>query len=203
MINRGIVVSAAAAIAASLLVAPTHAATDTAGPSRVVLRDPRGDVWSIAEGENEQYHLAARTPTADVVRAVVAHRHHRVVIRLRFADLRRKDGQAYFATIVTPRRYMAVFVNAGPGAWRGQHRLLNEQFGRIRCPRLSHHIRYDRDRVAVKVPRRCLGRPAWIRADLVNFMARGKTEQTFRQLTDNPHNDRPQGHLTRRLYRSR
>ncbi len=181
--------------------APPRGAHDRA--TRVVLSDPTGDVWTISEGEDEEYTLAGDEPTADVVRAVVAHRRHSVKVKMRFADLRRKDPQGYVAVIVSRESFRGLFVNAGPEQWRGRHVLVNGRYGRVKCRRLSHDIDYAENRVVARIPRRCLERPSWVRVELTNYMFRGETEETFQELTDNPHTDEPESAMTPRLHRAR
>ena len=185
----------------SVLIAPTTASAAEDPVSRVVLEDPTGDVWAIAEGENEEWVSAGDVPTADVVRAVVRHGRHKVVVTLTFTDLRRVEPQSYAATIMSRQQYGAVFVTAGPGRWRGRHQLVNSTLADVRCPKLTHSISYDTEQVTVSVPRSCVGRPKWVRVDMANFMFRGETKADFQEITDNPHSVGAAGSLTRRLYR--
>jgi hypothetical protein len=61
-------------------------------------------VWAIGEGEDAGWVSAADVPTADVVRAVVRHGRHKVVVTLTFTDLRRVEPQSYAATIMSRRQ---------------------------------------------------------------------------------------------------
>jgi len=158
---------------------PTGAAVAEQIRSRLVLTDPTGDVWAVAEGEDAHWDSAADVPAADVVRAVVRHGRRNLVARMTFANLRRVEPQSYSVTFVTRERYGAVFVQAGPGRWRGRHLLVDEQFGRVKCPGLRHHIDYGTDEVATVLPRSCIGRPAWVRASMTNLIFRGETEDDF------------------------
>lgn len=193
-----------AAVLALQLSAPgvAGAAAETEDPvSRAVLQDPTGDVWTIAEGEGEEWVSAGDVPTADTTRGVVRHGRFNVVVRMTYTNLRRVDPQSYSAVIRSRRQYGAVFVSAGPGRWKGRHQLVGGDYSPVRCTRLSHSIDYDAERVVVSVPRSCLGRPRWVRAGLQSFMFRGETEEDFQEITDNPHSDGPEGGLTPRLYR--
>ncbi len=180
------------------VVAPAGAENLTA---RVVLGDATGDVWSIAEGENAELTQEGDEPTADVERAVVRHGRYRVVVRMRFTNLRRLEPQSYIATIVSRGDYGALFLSAGPRRWKGRHVLVDEQFGRVKCEGLRHTIGYDTDRVRVAIPRNCIDRPAWVRVELSNYMFRGETEGELREITDNPHSSGHAASLTERLYR--
>ena len=191
----------AALAAAATVSAPAGAATGTA-TSDVSLTDATGDVWSIGEGENEEYGPAGDMPTADVVRAVVQHRRGSVVVRMDFADLRRQDPAAYTAMIITPEKLRAAFVTTGPRRWAGKHMLVNGNYGNVRCPGFAHTVDYDADRVVMTLPRTCLGRPRWVRVSMTNYMYAGDTEATFQEFTDNPHTADADGGTTGRIYRA-
>lgn len=169
--------------------------------SRVVLTDPTGDVWAIGDGENETWVSAGDVPTADVVRAVVRHGRHRVMVKMTFTNLRRVEPQYYTAMISSRRQYGAVFLSAGPGRWSGRHELVDGNFSKVKCPKLAHSIDYDTEQVTMSVPRSCIGRPNWVKIGLSNLMFRGETEADFQEITDNPHSGDAEGGFTRRLYR--
>lgn len=179
--------AAALVLPLSVLTVPAGASAPADPVSRVVLDDPTGDVWSIGSGEQAPWISAGAVPTADVVRAVVRHGRHKVVVRMRFSNLRRVEPQSYSAMIVSRRHYGAVFVSAGPKRWMGRHRLVDGNFANVKCPRLSHRINYDTEWISIAVPRRCIGRPRWVKVGMSNFIFRGRTEAEFQEITDNPH----------------
>jgi hypothetical protein len=169
-------------------------------PSRVILQDGTGDVWTIS-GDSEEF-TKTTFASADVTRAVVRHGHSAVRIRMRFADLRRVGYQAYDATVFTPRRgdYL-VTVGSGPGARRGTHQW---KAGESRCRGLTHTIDYDSNLVTMRIPRSCLGRPRWVKVRLENFTSIGDDESSATFYADNPHNHEESPFTyTRRLYRAR
>lgn len=141
-------------------------------------------------------------PGADVVRAVVRHGARDVVVRMSFDDLRREHEAGYWAIIYSPEKFRAALVMTRPGRWKGRRVLVNGQFGTVRCQGFTHTIDYAGDKVTMKVPRRCLGHPDWVRVSLENGSARGETEETFQEVTDNPHNGGHEGGVTGRLYRA-
>lgn len=192
--------AAALALPLSALTIPTAASAAEEPVSRVVLDDPAGDVWAVGEGENAEWVSAGDVPGADVVRAVVRHGPRMVVVKMIFTDLRRVEPQHYTAVIVGRPRSGAAFVSTGPGRWRGRHQMVNGNFAPMKCPGLGHSINYDTERVTISVPRRCLGRPRWVRVSMSNFMFHGETPGTFQEITDNPHSARVDGGLTRRIY---
>jgi hypothetical protein len=197
--RSSVLFAAALTLPLSALTVPTEASATTAPVSRVVLDDPTGDVWAIGEGENAEPVSAGDVPTADVVRAVVRHGRHNVVVKMTFTNLRRVEPQDYTAMIITPRQLRAVFVFSGPPRWGGRHLLVNGNFGKVKCPRLHHGIDYDTEQVTISVPRGCLGQPNWVRVDLTNLIFRS-TDANFQEITDNPHSAGPDSSLTRRLY---
>ena len=198
--RSSVLLAAAFALPLSALTVPTTASAAAEPVSRVVLEDPAGDVWAIGEGENVEPVSAGDVPTADVVRAVVRHGRHNLLVRMTFTNLRRVEPQHYTAMIITPRQLRAVFVSAGPRRWDGRHQMVNGNFGNVKCPSLGHRINYDTEQVTMSIPRRCLGRPRWVRVDMSNFMFRGETEADFQEIADNPHSADPDSSLTRRLY---
>lgn len=194
--------------AAAVLVLPNSAVPVSSAASaiedpvsRVVLDDPTDDVWAIAEGENEEWVSAGDLPTADVVRAVVRHGRYKVAVKMTFTNLRRVEPQSYNAMLVSRRQYGAAFVSAGPGRWKGRHVLVDGNWSKVKCPRLSHSIDYVTEQVTMSVPRSCIGRPNWVRVGMVNYMFHGETEEGFQEITDNPHTADPEGKFTQRLYR--
>jgi hypothetical protein len=195
--------AAASALTLSALAVPAGAsvpAVRTEPVSRIVLTDPVGDVWALSEGENAVWALADGVPDVDVTRAVVKHGRRNLVVRTAFADLRREHEAGYWVSIRSSRKFRAAFVLARPGRWRGQHRLVDNQFGNVRCRGLAHTIDYDSNIVTIKVPRSCLGRPAWVRVSVENASFREASDGTFQELSDNPHNTGHDAGLTRRLY---
>jgi hypothetical protein len=177
------------------------AATGETPAHTITLTDPTGDVWSISDGENAP-SPAGDAPSADVVRAVVTHRPHRVSVRMKFSDLRRADTAFYNATIVTPRRLRAAFVMTGPRRWGGRHLLVDGNFAKVRCPGFRHSVDYAADQVTMTLPRACLGNPRWVRVELGNGIFRGNSEATFQEIIDNPHSTRADGGMTPRIYRA-
>jgi hypothetical protein len=168
-------------------------------PSRVVLHDGTGDVWTVS-GDGEEFTKTSY-PTADVTRAVVKHGHYAIRIRMRFADLRRVGFQAFEAMIFNPRRGDDLAsVGSGPGARQGTHQW---EAGESRCRGFTHTINYDTNWVTMRIPRSCLGRPPWVKVSLYNFTSIGDEESSTTHYTDNPHNHKESSFTyTRRLYRA-
>jgi hypothetical protein len=169
-------------------------------PSRVMLTDDRGDVWSWSHTSGEST-LIGQKPTVDVIRARAAHRPRAVTSTTRVVELRRVGPfQDHAMRVRTPTGFFAVWVLATKGNWAGQHGLFDlETSERVRCPRLSHNIDYEANRVTVAVPRTCIGTPKWVRLSLQSSL--GGRDRTH---SDNPHNAAalPGAQGTIRLYHS-
>ncbi|MBA2573754.1 MAG: hypothetical protein H0V02_03060 [Nocardioidaceae bacterium] len=164
-----------------------------------MLRDGTGDVWT-ARDEDDTYTRAGDKPTVDVTCAVAAHRHARVVARMRFVDLKRVHAHSFAAFIYTGERTVMALLNAGPGKRAGRHQLIDYNSGRVKCPELTHDIDYAAERVVMRIPRSCISSPAWVRLSMFNSMYTS-TNATFREFTDNSHNRRSAAGVTYRLYR--
>lgn len=199
---RQSLIAACCGLAASalMLVAPATAADDEP-PTRVVLRDGAGDVWKV-NMRTSHWTLVGDLPPADVTRAVVSHRTHAVVVRARYDDLRRIGTQRYFTGMATRRGDFFVEVASRPGSRAGRHTLYDGVAGdRLACKQMSHDIDYANDVVRLRVPRSCLDRPRWVRANVGNIFVTGERPHR-RFYADNPHNDEPYSNFgTRRLFR--
>jgi hypothetical protein len=188
----------AVVLATAMAVSGSHPAV--AGdelPDRVVLHDGPGDVrqW-VAE---EQMWVAADLPEADVLRARVRHGRSAVKMWMRFADLRRVGEQTFRAVIKTPRSVYGSTMTIRPGEWRGRVSLANFTEEAVwQCPGHRHFVDYASDRVSIRVPRDCLGRPAWVRVNLTNH--HGPDGDGV--YADNPHGSSLRSGFTQRLYRS-
>lgn len=208
MLRRSCLLFAAVLVLPISAVTVSSAASASEDPvSRVVLDDPTGDVWAIGDGEYDEWVSAGDVPTADVVRAVVRHGPYNVVVKMNFTNLRRVEAQSYTAGIVSRRWYGAVFVSAGPGRWKGRQVLVDGNWSKVKCPRLSHSIDYDAEQVTMSVPRGCIGRPSagrpdWVKVGMQNYMFRSETEKDFQEITDNPHSADAEGSYTQRLYQA-
>jgi len=175
-------------------------------PSRVVLRDGAGDVWVSTPDSSDPTKTSF--PAADVTRAVARHARYAVRVRMRFVDLRRSGYQELAAHIETPRldHYgYGAYVYSQPGQRRGWAELYDENYSDdqpIRCDGLRHRFNYDKNLVTLRIPRRCLGRPQWVKVTIGSNMTVNSSLENERYYSDNPHNHQPWSETgTRRLYR--
>jgi hypothetical protein len=183
-------------LAATLTIVPSSSA------DRVVRRDARHDLAFVLDESPSRPAPAYSDP--DVVRTVVAHRHHRVIMRFRFARLDRLHAEYDVAGVIeTPARFGYRF----DVEWRRFEPVivslthLSAHGGTsVDCPRLRPLLDLKRDLIRIRIPRKCLGSPRWVR--LAMYVARG-TSPGF--LIDDPMSNRPvlfppAPRPTRRLY---
>lgn len=137
--------------------------------SEIVLRDGTSDVWASPVGAGDYTRRPAQQ-VHDVTRVVLAHRAHAIVVRMRFAGLARAGRQWFDVGIVTPDSGWAAGIAASPRNPDGRHTLYEDGGERPdRCAAMTHTIDYDSDLVTLRVPRSCVGDPAWVRMHSSNF----------------------------------
>jgi hypothetical protein len=138
---------------AVLLLAPP------AGAERLTVRDAPGDMWKIEEGGIEPWRVPGATQ-GDVLRTTFRHRTDRVVVRARFADLRRAGKRFTFWVLLREGNGHLTYlgVEATRRNRAGRTILMTTQGDDIRCA-MRHRIDYADDTVRVGLPRRCLGNP--------------------------------------------
>ena len=199
----------AALLAASGAVAPALVSSSTAaaaavtssshqrlqqGAHRVVHHDPRRDVRRF-DIRADTSRPAPRNRATDVVRTVVDHRAHQVVVQTRARQLSRSGYRLMVAQVRTSdgRRYELLVdystTPIGP-------RLSLEQTGSGRtvwCPAATWSLDRSDHRIRAAVPTRCLGRPGWVRVG-VALVAAPRSLRT--SLADD---SRTRGHVGDRL----
>ena len=109
--------------------------------------------------------------------------------------------QFYGLQIGTPSNAHFAQVTSAPGARRGTHDF--EGGNGTRCRRMTHRINYATNVVSIRIPRRCLERPRWVRVGLDNaLLIEGSNGEDQNVYMDNPHNHESfSDEVTRRLYR--
>ena len=196
--------SLAAAVGAALLVAtcvvavPTPVVAEDDHPSRVALRDGAGDVWKSSNSDDP---VRAKRPTVDITRGAARHGEHAVTARVRFVNLRRVEGiHLYFIRIRTRAGVFLVGVEASPDNWPGGSVLFDETDNQAPCHRLTHRIDYADDMMTVRVPRRCLGTPAWVQLSLLNALQKPwSADEGEVWFADSAHSRRARWGRTQRL----
>jgi hypothetical protein len=194
MMKRLAVALSAAMLPALLAAQPAAAGDET--PSELILHDGPGDVWTTPVG-GDQYEPAPDQRAGDVLRVRLTHGEHAIRVRMKFVDLRRSARQRFEVGMRTDAGTWYAEVAASKNRWAGRHFLWEQGGDAVSCRGMSHGIDYADEVVTLRIPRRCVGHPAWARFVVGNFH---ETRTTVAQ--DNPHNRGALPHrLTRRLYR--
>jgi hypothetical protein len=162
-----------AAAALTLAVLPLGA---TASAETWTHTDARRDavrvVMDLSSGEEER-SAAPDDRAADVTRVVVAHRNRAVTIRVGVRDLPRRGSSSLLARLRTPGNEFMALTSRGPG-------LLSFMLISRRSPEgvscTGGQVDFDAvaDVTTVRIPRSCLGSPAWVRAGAL--MTSGDTD---------------------------
>ena len=157
MTRRAALVAAAigAVVASSLAAGPAAA-------ERLSVIDRRGDVLKVEEGATSG--IPAPHDTFDIWRSTFRHTAERVVVRVRFDDLRPtgKRLQLWVDVQDGRGRTNTIGVEGTPGNRRGTAWLMGDR-GQDRPCRVRHRIDYSRDVVRASLPRTCLGSPRVLR----------------------------------------
>lgn len=148
----------------------------------VTVRDPVGDLWATRVG-GDAFEPAPRERAGDIVAMRVAHHARAVVVRLRFASLPRGDRATYELDLRLPEGQVSAQVATDARSPEGRHAMWSRDGDRIRCAAMSHRVDAQQDAVVVRMPRSCLGAPAWVRVRNYDLHERAGT-----LFTDNPHN---------------
>lgn len=177
------------------LVAGPATAAPTDHPSRVVLRDGRGDVWKFFPKTEDSVRLH-HYPRADETKASLRHGSQAVTVRIRFADLQPVGTHLFWVHLRTRDYQWDAVVTSKPGHRAGQ-RYFQGDDGSKRCVGFTRSIDYAGDLVTMRIPRSCLHDPAWVRLGVFNELYyRGMPPNYF----DNPLNHRMEPGQTPRLY---
>jgi hypothetical protein len=187
---------ALSAVVLPALLAAQPTAVGNEMPSELVLRDGHGDVWTSPVGGDE-YRPAPDRRAGDVRRVRLVHGQRAISVRMKFVDLRRSAWQRFDVAMRTDTGTWYAEVVASKKRSAGRHFLWEQGGDAVSCTAMSHRIDYAQDTVTLRVPRRCVGNPAWARFLVTNYH---QTSTLTSQ--DNPHNRAAMpDRLTRRLYR--
>ena len=189
---------------ASVSLVPPPQATDEPGDelgivmqeSRATIEDPVGDVW-LLRGTTRPTRV--RLPSLDLRRVDVRHGDIALLVRLWFTVLRRSARPTYDLGLRTAEGRFFVDVGMVNGrASRRPQRFVSPSGDAVSCAGFQAATDLARHAVSVRVPRRCLGDPAWVSVRvLVSAPLDGGVAY------ENPHNSRPFSEFgTGRLYSS-
>lgn len=181
----------ALACALVLSVAVTGLAAGPATAQSSSLRDARGDMWRW-----EQVGRASPAPNSevgDIRGAVFRHDLRRIVVRVRYVDLRRSGRYANYTLRLRTREhlYREVTLEASHGDWAGRTRVFRRHDQPVDDCRVRHHLDYGRETVRISVSRECLRLPRSVEASFTSYRS---DDGAF--LGDNPHSDRAGGRWT-------
>ncbi len=112
-----------------------------------------------------------RTPSrveGDIRSSGVSHAGRRVLVAIGFAQLTQTTELTghLFQLRTNKGRIRIVTVVAGPGHWAGRTVMQKPNGRMVRC-RFGTSVDYATDRVRVSIPRRCLGRPRWVKVGMI------------------------------------
>lgn len=152
--------------------------------------EPGGDVHGFTFdpepppcGTSTDWNATANT-TNDITKLVVNHTAERVVLTLRFRDLRWRGGHMTTFAIRTHEWGYLLSVDRLRTGGRTEFFLAREPtdisepdecggvgiiLGDLYCPRLTGEIAPDRDVVKVSIPRPCLSTPRWVQVGAHNY----------------------------------
>lgn len=184
LVRAALVTSTLAAIL--LPVSPATAATTATA-------DATDDVWRSTYDmttEQESIEAAGSPVNADLTHTAVKHTRGKVVLKARYAELRKRTNR--FAFIVELR------TNEGLRRDVGVETVTREGWGgtaffgsprrELPCRGLTHGVDYAAGQVTVVVPRSCLSAPRWVQARSMS-MAFEESGNDFTTLFDNAHDE--------------
>jgi len=164
----------AAPIAAGIAAAPAlmtsaNAAASPSTPSshRIVHLDARRDVLRF-DYPSETSRPAPRDRATDIIKTVVDHRPHRLVVQSRVRQLSRSGYRLMVAEILTSegKRYELV-VDFSTKPIDSRISLRPSGSGQdVKCPGAAWSVNRSVNRVDASIPSSCLGDPGWVRVGL-------------------------------------
>jgi len=123
--------------------------------------DPAGDMSRSPIGASAYTPDPAQVE-GDVVATRVADGRRAIWVQVRLRELTPTgNGNFHLIAIRSKWRVRTVEIDALPGHWEGRSSTTDGR-GRVVACAVRHHIDYDRNRVLLRMPRSCLGRPPWV-----------------------------------------
>ena len=154
------------------------AGVGTATAQRVEFSDAAGDMTGFTESSDGVTATAAPDHHAgDITSAVVRHRRHKVTVKLSYAQLRRSHFNAVLGKVRTDTVTRYVFVQDQVDAPPEVH-VFNRRFKPV-CPGATLHMDYKANTVAIRVPRKCLKRPDWVKAAAISANDKADGSNTY------------------------
>jgi hypothetical protein len=157
---------ARAAITLTVAAFGTAGLTSTAYAEKVVHNDTPADVLTITwDGETEADPVPAPEATdGDILRTAVDHRLRKVILIVKYTELRRVDPVMHFVSLVTNESLRRDVV-VTPDADHPQGKVIFAKGSgtRLRCAGLERRIDYTANTLRLEIPRSCLSAPRWVR----------------------------------------
>ncbi len=117
------------------------------------------ETGEFIEGE---FTIAPENTDTDVSRIRVSHRTHRISLRTTLRDITRRSGFLVYDVRTDGRRY-SVMQRLGKDRLFPAFDLSRANGRRVKCAGLTRTVDRTTNRATVSIPRRCLGRPDWVR----------------------------------------
>lgn len=157
LVRRALVATLGAILGGALVLAPGSALAERAGS-----HDAVADMWSSPVGALT-YTAAPQHVEGDIVAIRVIHALRKVRIRIRLRELTTtSNGNFHRIAVKSDRRFRYLAVDALPGHWEGTVQMTGSAGRPVACA-VRHRIDYDLNQIHLTVPRRCLGKPSWVR----------------------------------------
>lgn len=193
MISSVLARRATAAVAATVLGLSVVATAAPATADSRTLKDGKGDTWNVARAEPRKQ---AGHPEGDLRKVVIKHSARTLIVSARVQNLKKKgDATGITVEIDTPSD---VTYSADAYGLRGQRKGqadLRASDGTTCNPKGS--MNYRKDVVTLKVPTRCLSRPAWVRAKILGIHLENEQKAFY----DSAHSAKLEPTFTRRIER--
>lgn len=111
----------------------------------------------------------------DILTSAITHGPRRVTMSMHDGGLERDGERAvhYFGVATSKGKIRTFQVVASPDHWQGSLQKLTGRGKTFRCRGVHWSIGYASRSVTLSVPRRCLGRPAWVRVAMAEAKGSG------------------------------
>ena len=146
------------------------------------VRDGAGDVWEsrvdLASGDMS-IHRSDMQRNVDVRNVKIAHSARKLKFWVRYVDTRRNDDLMGIDFLLrTPERRM---LSMSMVVDRKTDSVLMRRNGKqVKCTGLRAEMQYPQDEFELDIPRRCLGRPTWVKvAGVTSKIDLGQLEEAL------------------------
>lgn len=140
---------------------PTSAHAD-----KLVQNDALSDVVSYSfTGEDETATPVPDRTEGDIAYSTIRHRARKVVLTMRFAELETGEEKYFYYAIRTGKMTRYVALLTGSGHWGGRVDMRTARGKKVSC-NVTRAIDYTANTATVRVPRKCLDRPRWVKVGM-------------------------------------